>query len=58
MNHAEVAYRTFLAHADRCIPCRNAGGELAEDANLCPTGRTLMRNWERAEVALYPDAIA
>lgn len=46
---AEQAYRRFMRHAGQCAQCGPAGGEWAEIAALCPTGRTLAQTWERVE---------
>lgn len=42
----ETTYRTFISHTQRCRQCRTAGGELADDGALCPTGRALARQWD------------
>lgn len=48
---AEQAYRRFIRHAEHCTQCGPAGGEWAENAALCPTGRTLAQTWEGLEQA-------
>jgi len=45
----ELAYRKAAAHWMCCPQCAEAGGEWASDEELCPTGRLLAQQWERAE---------
>lgn len=47
----EAAYRHAISHCQACARCLRAGGEEADPKALCPTGRTLMAVWERAEAA-------
>lgn len=52
MSHdPEAAYRECAAHWEQCFTCAQAGGEDADPEQLCPRGRRLTLEWERAELA-------
>jgi hypothetical protein len=46
---ANKAYRRFILHVKGCSKCDRAGGESAAPRNLCQVGRTLLKQWDRAE---------
>lgn len=49
MEWPEATYRRAVAHWKQCPTCNDAGGEEADKNELCPAGRLLMEQWERAE---------
>ena len=49
MNYPESCYRRAAMHWRACPICVKAGGEEAEKHALCPIGRLLAEQWERAE---------